>query len=877
MHGAVGMTQLFERNHFLAALTTDLESAAAGTGRAVLVCGEAGIGKTTLLEHFVASHADKRCLWGACEALFTPHPLGPLHDIARMAGGRLKTLLEEGTSRAVLFAAVLDELIAPSSPVFMVIEDVHWADAATLDLIKFLGRRIHHVPALLILTYRDDEIDAVHPLRAVLGELPPRQVSRVALSRLTQPTVEAMASRAQRDGAGLYATTGGNPFFVTEVLSNRTGLVPATVRDAVLARAARLSPGAREVLGLAAIVPRAVEIRLIDAVLKATVPAIEECVAGGLLLADEKTLRFRHELARVAVEESLAAPTARDLHARVLATLSGPGSTWSGAAVPPLARLVHHAYHAGDGTAVLRLAPQAAHEAASRGARREAAAHCRAALAFSGQMSDAEHAALLEDYARHCFELNDLAAAIPAREEAISLFGKIGDFARQSASLAAHAMPLVRALRNADADAASQRAIALAERLPPGPELARAYETEAYLRMLNRDCREAVVWGQKSIALAEEFDDSETLAAAHNSVGAALLFIDYPRGCEEVLTSMRIAGGLSDGGAGVADAYMMLGSGSAEVFQFANAERYLTEGIAFARTHDLDRLCGYMEAWQASLDVYQGHWDDAGRRANALLVRDMFGSTNRLAALVALCRLRIRRGDPGVDEALDEALELATRSGTLQRLAPVRCLRAERAWLAGDIANVCREASAAFGLASQKQHAWFLGEMAYWRWRVGDLGVAPPGYAEPYALQIAGRWRAAATAWKALGCPYEQGRALIDGDSGAQHEALEIFERLGARPIADWLRAHMRKEGIRGVPRGPRQATRNNPAGLTAREMQVLLLVAEGCPNSQIADQLSRSLRTVDHHLAAILAKLAATSRTEAVAAARRLGIVPQK
>ena len=207
----------------------------------------------------------------------------------------------------------------------------------------------------------------------------------------------------------------------------------------------------------------------------------------------------------------------------------------------------------------------------------------------------------------------------------------------------------------------------------------------------------------------------------------------------------------------------------------------------------------------------------------------------------------------------------------------MRCLRAERAWLAGDIANVRREASADFGLASQKQHAWFLGEMAYWRWRVGDLNVAPAGCAEPYALQLAGHWRAAANAWKALGCPYEEGRALIDGDSGAQHEALEIFERLGARPIADWLRAHMRKEGIRGVPRGRRQATRDNPAGLTAREMQVLLLVAEGCPNSQIAHQLSRSLRTVDHHLAAILAKLAAASRTEAVAAARRLGIVPQK
>ena len=134
--------------------------------------------------------------------------------------------------------------------------------------------------------------------------------------------------------------------------------------------------------------------------------------------------------------------------------------------------------------------------------------------------------------------------------------------------------------------------------------------------------------------------------------------------------------------------------------------------------------------------------------------------------------------------------------------------------------------------------------------------VCHPEWLGDVEAKIAGCWREAANAWKARGCPYEQGRALIDGDSGAQHEALEIFERLSARPIAEWLRTHMREEGIRGVPRGPRQATRDNPAGLTAREMQVLLLVAEGCSNGEIADRLSRSLRTVDHHLAAILAKL---------------------
>ena len=225
---------------------------------------------------------------------------------------------------------------------------------------------------------------------------------------------------------------------------------------------------------------------------------------------------------------------------------------------------------------------------------------------------------------------------------------------------------------------------------------------------------------------------------------------------------------------------------------------------------------------------------------------------------------------------LDEALDLARRSGTLQRVAPVIGARAEAAWLRGDDDGVLRAVAEAYPLAQAKGHAWYLGELAWWRWRVGDLHDAPAGCAAPYALQIAGDWRAAARAWEALGCPFEQARALADGDETAQREALAICDRLGAMPLAERLRRRMREAGLVAVPRGPRASTRSHAAGLTTRELQVLALLARGWQNSRIAAELSRSTRTVEHHIASILGKLDAASRAEAVAVARERGIVAQ-
>jgi predicted ATPase len=230
---------LLERAPFLETMSLAVGRAREGHGSTIVVSGEAGIGKTTLVEHFLATMPDARVLWGACEALFTPHALGPLHDMARSAGGRLRAALGDQTDRASLFATVLDELSAKPGPVLLVIDDLHWADAATLDLVKFLGRRVHRVSALLVLTCRDDETSYAQ-LCAVLAELPAQHVQRIVLPPLSATAVDTLAAHAERSIAGLHALTGGNPFFVTELLCRRRA---RACRDRAARHRARPSRG----------------------------------------------------------------------------------------------------------------------------------------------------------------------------------------------------------------------------------------------------------------------------------------------------------------------------------------------------------------------------------------------------------------------------------------------------------------------------------------------------------------------------------------------------------------------------------------------------------------------------------------------------------
>ncbi|GAB3855719.1 helix-turn-helix transcriptional regulator [Dactylosporangium cerinum] len=871
------MTDLLERDPLLDDLAGAL-AAAATAGRVVLVAGEAGIGKSALVRRFSERHATRaRFLFGACDPLLTPRALGPLHDVGRRTGGTLAGLLAAGGPREQLFAALLDELERSDRPPVVVVEDAHWADEATLDLLVFLGRRIAQTKALLVVTYRDDELPVDHPLRTVIGLLPAPAVRRVQVEPLSEGAVAELARRAGRPAAGLRALTGGNPLLVTEVLAADSagdpGGVPLTVRDLALARYAGLAPDARDVVRLVAVVPTSTELWLLDG---APPAAVEAALAAGLLVAGEDTVRFRHELLRRAVEDSLSAMARRDLNRRILRILAGAGTGGAGGLHRAgthrgvdVARLVHHAREAGDTAAVLRYAPEAARQAAAVAAHREAVEHYRAVLPLAGGIPD--RAELLEGYSAECYLSGLSAEAVTAGREALALREAAGDLEQLGDGLRRLSRLYWWDGNRPEAEAAAARAVTVLEAGPAGRGLAMAYSNQAQLDMLANRLDDAAGWAGRAIDLARRLEDRQTLSHALTNIGSARILGGDPGGRADLEEAFAVAAGLEDD---AARALCNLGTISAEMRDYRHARADLDRALVFVRAHELAGYVQHILGHRARVRLEQGDWTGAERDAREALAERVAGGARFVDALVPLGLLQARRGDPAATATLREAAERGYATVELQWTAQVAAARAEHAWLRGADGEIAGEAAGQYELAVRAGHPWFAGELAFWLWQAGALPSVPDVVAEPYRLLLTGDWRGAAAAWRALGCPYQEALALAGGD-GAGLAALALLDGLGARQAAQRVRRRLRAGGNPRIPRGPIRATAANPAGLTARQVEVLGLLAEELTDAEIAARLSLSVRTVGHHVSALLAKLGAGSRHQAVSAARRLGVGP--
>jgi DNA-binding CsgD family transcriptional regulator len=837
-------------------------------GRLVLIAGEAGIGKTALVRAFCEGQPSLRVLWGGCDALYTPRPLGPLLDMADEVGGELEAAVGEGAAPGVVVAELAREL-RRGRPAIVVLEDLHWADMATLDVLRMLVRRIAALPALVVATYRDDEIDRRHPLRLALGDLPLSSVDRIALRPLSLDAVADLAGTTVLDHDELHRRTAGNPFFVTEVLAAEDADMPDTVRDAVLARVARLDESARMLLDAVAVVPQRTELWLLEALAEGDLSGLVACLASGVLRAERDAVGFRHEIARVAVEEMLSPHARVLLHRRALAALA------TRVGHPDPARLAHHAEATDDSEAVLRYAPIAGERAALLGAHRQAAEQFARALRYTDQLAPGRRAELLDRLSYESYLIGCIEEAVDARLAAMHEHRTSGDRLREG-----NAHRWLSRLAwfqgdNAKAEEEARLAIELLEELPHGRELAMAYSNRAQLRMLATDAIGATTWGERAIELAESLGETEIVVHALNNIGTVEVLKGLPEGRYRLERSLELAleAGREEH---VVSAYTNLGASSIEVREYVEGDRQLDAGIAYCAERDLDTWLPYMTGHRARSEMDQGNWDAAATMALRVLRDPGLAAPSRIVPLVVLGRLRARHGDPEAWSPLDQALELARATGELQRLGLVAAARAEACWLAGDVGPVATETDAALALALEHGDRWSAGELHVWRRRAGIADEIDEGsVAEPYRLELAGAGEAAAERWDAIGCPYEAALALATSDCpDARQRSLELLQQLGARPAANRVARALRELGIRDVRQGPRATTRENPAGLTARELEVLELVAEGWRNSDIAARLFVSERTVAHHVSAILRKLEVRTRGQAGAEAARRGIL---
>jgi DNA-binding CsgD family transcriptional regulator/tetratricopeptide (TPR) repeat protein len=856
---------LLEREGELAALSEALAGVEADSaGALVLVHGEAGVGKTALLDRFCQQHKAGQVLWGGCEALFTPRPLGPFLDIADAIGGELPALVSAGALPHEITSALIRAL-ATSPATLLVVEDAHWADEATLDVLRLLSRRLSGLAALVVVTYRDDELERTHPLRTVLGELATMPaVRRIALAPLSAPAVKLLAAGHPVDPDELYRRTSGNPFFVGEVLAAHGAEIPNSIRDAVYARVAGLDPQARDLLDAVAVARPRSELWLLEAIAGDAIAALDECLASGMLRTEEDAVGFRHELARLAVEDSINAHRRVELHRAVLSSLR---SRLEGE--HDLTRLAHHAEAAGDAATVLELAPAAAEQASALGAHREAAAQYARALRFADGLDDIARGKLFDDRAYACYLIGEFDGAVAAEQRAVECFRRAGDRRHEGDALRSLSRLLRYVGRTDEAMAVGREAVAILGSAPDARhELALAHANLSHLYQHLEDGESAIKWANRAIELGDV--EAEIYARTNIANADMLAGRSAEEQLEQVFDLAVEAGMYEHAGRALIGFFWWSTRGR----RYGDVDRRIDRTLEFSTERGLELWRLFSFALLSRVQLDRGDWANAADSASVVLRDPRSAPVPRVVALSVAGLVRARRGDPEAWPLLDEAWTLAEPTGELQRVEPAAAARAEAAWLEGRAEVLAETTAVALDLALRRRASWIVGEFACWRRRAGLLEELPTDMPDPWAAELHGDLLRAATAWAELDAPYEA--ALVLGGADSEDlllRALDALRELNARPAAAIVQHRLRERGVRGLPRGPRAATRSNPANLTRREVEVLELLSQNLGNAEIAHRLVLSRRTVEHHVSAILRKLSVRTRAQAASEATRLGL----
>ena len=857
---------LVERAPLLEALAGWQREAQAGSGRLVLVHGEAGVGKSALVRTWCAGDASSsRVLWGSCDPLSSPRPLGPLVDVAPSLSPAVGDLLRSG-ERAGLFEATLEALDGPEATL-LVVEDLHWADMSTLDLMRFLARRLEGTRVMVVATYRDDHLSASDPLRIMVGDIASQPVvRRLSVPLLSRDAVAELAEASGLDVEALHRETGGNAFFVTEVIASGGASLPPTVQDAVLSRVHRISPQGRLALESAAVIGSRVEPSLIHGMPDVSPDSVDECVSAGMLRFEAPAYVFRHDLVRQSVLSGITPGRLGALHWQALDRLrSMPMSP------RPYARLAEHAEMAGDPSAILEFAVAAGDAAASLGAHREAAYQYGRAIPYAELLDPGLRIDLLSKRATECQVSDLLPEAIDAWERAIALLRGSG----RSEELAAAQLSLGQTYytigNTASCRLLESEAIDLLESFPPSAALALAYAFRAGRFMVANDYVAGIPWAERAIELADEVGAVEAKAQALNTLGCCRAGLGDASGVDLLDESLILA--RAHGLAHVAArAYTNLAFALDHERRLQECRAVLEDGIRYMAEHDQHSTMLCTMASHATASLQTGDWSAAVAESHELLYVRVTSRLSRAEPLTVLALVGARRGDrDDVWDLLDEASEKVSRAEQLQYDAPLAAARAEVHLLEGHPDAEEPELRSVYDDATALGSADFAAIVALWLWRAGSLHDVPDLGDRAEALSMQGRAREAAAAWHAYGMPYDEAWALLDSDDEVDiREARALFDGLGAGVLVRRCDDKLRSLGAK-VPRGARASTRANIGGLTDRETEVLDLLDEGLRNAEIAQRLHLSEKTVGHHVSAILAKLGASSRGEAVRRARDL------
>ncbi len=859
--------KLIERADFFASMQSWFEKTG-DEGHCLFISGEAGIGKTTLVTQFCKTHNECIIYTGTCDDLFTPRPLAPLYDIAWQMGGTLPDDIKNFEDRATLFSNFLHQLKNQRQKVILVFEDIHWADEATLDFIKFFARRIISTNCLFIITFRSNEIGSSFLHSNIFGELISGSLTHLKLTPLSKDAVEKMAQDKGYNGEDVYSISGGNPFYVNEILASYSSGIPENIKDSILSVFNRHPADTRYLWEILSVLPTGLETGLLEKIVPGYKNAITYSLDSHTMIIKNDRICFKHELYRRTIEESLPSLKRIDYNRKILELFCEYFEE-----TQQTERIIHHAKEAKDFKVVVHFAPMAARQAANSGAHAEARKLYLTAISFIDPTNTDALVPLYDAYAYECYLTNQVNEAILYQEKALKIWKNKNEPERIGNSMCFLSRLWWFDGERTKAEFFGRQAVAVLENQPSSKAKAMAYSNMAHLEMQNEQMDNCIIWGEKAIEVARDIGDEETISQALNSIGTAIMLDEktVQKGIQLLIQGLNIAirNGFHEL---IARSYIELGTNGVTIKNYALAKEYLDKGLQYCEERDIDSLKLYISAWRARLFLETGEWDKASGIAEILLLNKGITPPAKITALIVDATIKIRRGNTDAVALMLEANARAFKTKELVRIVPALMGLLEYEWLTGksyiepEILSETVKRIVALNKFSKKSRFYFWLLMAGKETLLPKDIVKDVGYNDEEIYKLV-------DFWKETGSPYERALAMFRGNADDKREALGEMQKLGAKVVYEKLKKEMRSSGIKKIPRGMRQNTCTNPAQLTDREMDVLQLLKEGMQNKEIARRLYISAKTVDHHISSILFKLDVNSRMKAVREAFRLAI----